>query len=95
MNDKYLSEGFESDIPTRPIIKTTASRIVFLPKGILIFLIALLACVSSYVCSEAFAEDQAMTNPKNDRADKMVQEEDISKTPEDQARKKRCLCCML
>ena len=72
MNDKYLSEGLESDIPTRPIIKTTVSRIVFLPKGILIFLIALLACVSSYVCSEAFAEDQAMVDTKIDIPNKPI-----------------------
>jgi C4-dicarboxylate-specific signal transduction histidine kinase len=40
---------------TRPIVKTTAPRIVSLPKGILIFLIALLAFVSSDVCSKASA----------------------------------------
>ena len=89
MNDKYLSEGFEGDIPTQPIIKATASRIVFLPKGILIFLIALLACVSSYVCSKTFAEDQAMTNPNIDQTDQTVQEMGIAKTPEDQPRKKK------
>jgi ligand-binding sensor domain-containing protein len=41
MNDKYLSEGFECDLPTQPIVNTIASRIVFLSKGIVILLIAL------------------------------------------------------
>ena len=72
MNDKYLSEWFEGDFPTQLIVKKTASRIVYLPKGILIFLIALLACVSSYVCSEAFAEDQAMVDTKIDIPNKPI-----------------------
>jgi hypothetical protein len=60
MNDKYLSEGFEGDIPTKPCVKKTTSRIVFLPKGIPIPLIALLVCISSHVCSKASAEQQAI-----------------------------------
>ena len=55
MSDKYLSEGFEGDLPTQPSTKPTASRIVFLPRGILTILIVLLTCVSSHVCSKAYA----------------------------------------
>jgi len=91
MNDKYLSEGFEGDIPTQPDTKTTASRIVFLPKGILMPLIVILACVSIHVCSKASAEQQAMVNTEIDRTDQTVQEMSIAKTPEDQLRKKKVL----
>jgi hypothetical protein len=89
MNDKYLSEGFEGDLPTQPSTKPTASRIVFLPRGIVIPLIVLLACVSSNVCSKAFAEEQTVMNAKIDRTDQTVQEMGIAKTPEDQPRKKK------
>ena len=65
MNDKYLSEVFEGNLPTQPIVKTTASRIVFLPKCIRILLIVLLVCVSSHICSKTFAEEQAMVDGKN------------------------------
>ncbi len=91
MNDKYLSEGFEGDLPTQNSVKTTASRIVFLPKGILMPLIVLLACVSSHVCSRTFAAEQAMMNARNDRTDQTVQEMGIAKTPEDQPRRKAVL----
>jgi len=91
MNDKYLSEGFKEDLPTQPMVKTTASRIVFLPKVILILLIALLACVSSHVCSKTFAEEHAVMKTRTDRADQTVQDMGIAKAPEDQPRKKRVL----
>jgi hypothetical protein len=91
MNDKYLSEGSEGDLPTQPSVKTTASRIVFLPKGILIPLIALLACVSGHVCSKTFAEEHGMMNARTDRTDQTVQEMGIGKAPEDQPRKKKVL----
>ena len=91
MNDKYLSEGFECDLPTQPSVKKTASRIVFLPKGILIPLIAILASVSSYVYSTASAEEQAVMKAKIDRKDQTVQEMGIVKTPEDQTRTKKVL----
>ena len=90
MNDKYLSEGFEGDLMTQPGVKTIASRIVFLSKGILMLLIALLACVSSHV-SKTFAEGQAMMNTKIDRTDQTLQEKGIAKTPEDQTRTKKVL----
>jgi hypothetical protein len=83
MNDKYLSEGFKEDLPTQPMVKTTASRFVFLPKGILTILIALLACVSSHV-SNTFAEEQTMLNTKIARTDQTVQEMGIVKVSEDQ-----------
>jgi len=91
MNDKYLSEGFEGDLPTQHGVKKTASRIVFLPKGILILLIALLACVCSYECSKTSAEEQAVMNARTDRTDQTVQEKGIAKTPEDQVRRKKVL----
>jgi len=91
MNDKYLSEGFKEDLPTQPMVKTTASRIVFLPKVILILLIALLACVSSHVCSKTFAEEHAVMKTRTGRADQTVQEMGIAEAPEDQPRKKRVL----
>jgi hypothetical protein len=91
MNDKYLSEGFEGDLPTQPSVKTTASRIVFLPKGILMPLIALLVCVSSHVCSKTFAEENAMMNARADRTDQTVQEMGIAITREDQPRRKKVL----
>ncbi len=65
MKDKYLSKGLEGDLPTQPSTKPTASRIVFLPKCIRILLIVLLVCVSSHICSETFAEEQAMVDDKN------------------------------
>ena len=71
--------------------KRHPSRILFLPKGILIPLIALLACVSSNVCSKTFAEEQAVMKAKIDRTDQTVQEMGIAKTPEDKPRKKKVL----
>ena len=59
MNDKYLSKGFESDLPTHLSVEKPASRIVFLPKGIFILLIVLIANVSSHV-PNIFAEEQAI-----------------------------------
>ena len=91
MNDKYLSEGFEANLTTQPGVKTTASRIVFLPKGIFMLLIALLACVSSHV-SKTFAEEQAVMNARTDRTHQTtVQEMVIGRAPEDQPRKKKVL----
>ena len=91
MNDEYLSEGFEGDLPTQPGVKTTASWIVFLTKGIRMLLIVLLACVSSYVCSKTFAEEHAVMKARTDRTDQTVQEMGIAKTPEDQPRRKTVL----
>ncbi len=91
MNDEYLSEGFEGDLPTQPGVKTTASWIVFLTKGIRMLLIVLLACVSSYVCSKTFAEEHAVMKDRTDRTDQTVQEMGIAKTPEDQPRRKTVL----
>ena len=90
MNDRYLSEGFEGDLPTQPGLETTASRILFLPKRMLMLLIALLACVTCHA-SKTFAEEQAVINTKIDRTDQTVQEMGIAKAPEDQPRKKRVL----
>jgi hypothetical protein len=47
-------------------------------------LIALLACVSSHVCSKTFAEEQAMMKAKIDRTDLTVQEMGVAKMPVDQ-----------
>jgi hypothetical protein len=47
-------------------------------------LIALLACVSSHVCSKTFAEEQAMMKAKIDRTDQTVQEMGVAKMPVDQ-----------
>ena len=91
MNDKCLSEGFESDLPTQPGVKKIASRIVFLTKGIFMLLIALLVFVSSHVGSRTFAEEQAVMNTRTDRTDQMVQAMGIGKAPEDQPRKKKVL----
>jgi len=84
MNAKYLSEGFKEDLSTQPIVKTTASQIVFLHKGILIPLIVLLACVSSHVCSWTFAAEQAKMKTRTDRTDQPVQEMGVAKMPVDQ-----------
>ena len=91
MNDKYLSESFEGDLPTKPRVQTTASGTVFLPKGILILLIALIAYVSGYVCSKTFAEEQAMTGAKIARTDQTVQETGMFKTVEDRPHRKKVL----
>ena len=91
MSDRYLSEGFEADLVAQTDIRTTASGFVFLPKGILIPLIALLACASSHVCSNASAEQQAVMNAKIDRSDKTVQEIGIARRSDDQPRKKEVL----
>ncbi len=88
MNDKYLSEGFEDDFPTQPVVKETASRILFLLKGILMLLITILISVSSHV-SKTFAEEQAVMSAGTNRT--AVQEMNIAKTPEDQPLKKKVL----
>jgi len=71
--------------------KRHPSLIAFLPKGILIPLIAILAFISSTVCSTAFAEEQATTKAKIERTDQTVQEMGVAKTPEDQPSKKKVL----
>jgi signal transduction histidine kinase/CheY-like chemotaxis protein len=71
--------------------KIFSKRIAFLPRGILMLLIVLLACVSSHFCSEAFAEEQAMMNTRADRTDQAVQDIGIAKTPGDQPRIKKVL----
>ena len=91
MSDKYLSESFEGDLPTKPRVQTTASRTVFLPKRILILLVALIAYVSGYVCTKTFAEEQAMVGAKSVQTDQTVQEMGMAKTPEDRPRRKKVL----
>jgi hypothetical protein len=59
-------------IPTQHSIKTTASRNVFLSKGIPMLLIVLLAIISSHICSKTFAEEQAVMNTRTDRTDQTV-----------------------
>ena len=54
-------------------------------------LIVLLAIISSHICSKTFAEKQAVMNASIDRTDQTVQETGISKTPEDQTRRKKVL----
>jgi len=76
-------DAVEGDLPTKPRVQTTASRTVFLPKWILILLIALIAYVSGYVSSKTFAEKQAMTGAKTVRIDQTVQEMGRAKTLED------------
>jgi len=88
MNAKYLSEDFEDDFPTQPVVKETASRILFLPKGILMLLIVLLACVTCHA-SKTFAEEQAVMSAGTGRT--AVQEMSIAGTPKDQARRKKVL----
>ena len=63
---------------------------VFLPKSILMLLIALLACLSSHV-PKTFAEKLALMSAGIGRTDQKVQEMGIAKAPEDQPRKKRVL----
>ena len=89
--DIASSEGFEGNLPTQPGVKTTASRIVYLPRGILMLLIVLLACVASHFCSRAFAEEQAMMNAGADRTIHTAQETGINKTPENHPRRKKVL----
>jgi signal transduction histidine kinase len=84
-------DAVEGDLPTKPRVQTTESRTVFLPKGILILLIALIAYVSGYACSKTFAEEQAMTGAKIVRIDQTVQEMGRAKTPEDRPRRKKVL----
>ena len=90
MNDKYLSKGFESDLPTHLSVEKPASRIVFLPKGIFILLIVLIANVSSHV-PNIFAEEQAIIKAKIEWADQVMKEKGVVKTPEDQTRRKKVL----
>ncbi|MBW1742403.1 MAG: hypothetical protein JRJ47_03095 [Deltaproteobacteria bacterium] len=52
--------------------KLHPSRIMFLPKVILTLLMALLAFVSSHVCSTASAEEQAVMNARTERTDQTV-----------------------
>ena len=88
MNDKYISEGFEGNLPTQPGVKTTELRIVYLPKGVLMLLIVLLVFVFSHVCSRTYAEEHAMMSAEIDRTDQTVQEMGIAKMSEDQTRRK-------
>ena len=90
MNDRYGSEGFGGDLPKQPGAKKTASRIVFSLKGILILLMALLACISGHV-STTFAEEQAVMAARTDRTDQTAKEMNIAIIPEDQPRKKKVL----
>lgn len=91
MSDKYLPKAFEGDLPTQPSTKPTAPRIVSLPKGILIPLIVLLACVFSHLCSRASAEQKAVANAKTEPADRTVQEVGIAIASEGEVRKKQVL----
>jgi PAS domain S-box-containing protein len=72
-------------------METTASRIAFFPKGMIMSLIAVLACVSANVCSSAFAEEQAMMNANIDRSDRTVQVMAIAAAPEDPPHKRTVL----
>ena len=83
MNDKYLSKDFEGNLSTQTGIRTTASRMVFLPKSILMLLIALLACLSSHV-PKTFAEKLALMSAGIGRTDQKVKEMGVAKMPEDQ-----------
>ena len=91
MNDKYLSEIFEGDLSAKPRVQTAALWTVFLPKGILLLLITLIAYVPGYVCSKTFAEEQSMTGTKTVQTDQTVQKMGRAKTPEDGPRRKKVL----
>ena len=77
MNDKYLSKDFEGNLSTQTGIRTTASRMVFLPKS------ALLVCLSSHV-PKTFAEKLALMSAGIGRTDQKVKEMGVAKMPEDQ-----------
>jgi signal transduction histidine kinase/CheY-like chemotaxis protein len=85
---KNISEGLEGDLPTQPAVKKSESWCVFLPKGIYMLLIVIIASVFSNA-SRTFAEDLVVMSTGTGRP--MVKEMYMAKTPEDQSYRKKVL----
>ena len=90
VNEIYLSDGFKGNLLTKAGTNKTALRMRFIPRGLAILLIGLLACFSCYG-SRSFAEEQAGRPARIEGSGRTVQEAGNPKMPETQPRRNTVL----